>query len=31
MSTRLLKIGGDVEQVVVDKLPLVITIDIKVL
>jgi hypothetical protein len=31
MSTRLLKVGGDAGQVVVDELPLVITIDTGVL
>jgi hypothetical protein len=31
MSIRLLKVGGDTGQVVVDELPLVITIDIGVL
>jgi hypothetical protein len=31
MSTRLLKAGGDIGQVAVDKLPLVITIDTGVL
>jgi hypothetical protein len=31
MSTRLLKVGGDVGRVTVDELPLVITIDVGVL
>jgi hypothetical protein len=31
MSARLLKVGGDAGRVIVDELPLVITIDVGVL